>query len=87
METTTIPTHVWNNVLSKLDFIEKTICHLAKNYKPDEYMFESEVMERLGLKKRQLYTLRIEGKLEWVTTSGRKIKYKRKSVEDYIKNK
>lgn len=68
----------------QVDFIAKTIGALAKNVKPTKWMSEAEVMEALDVKATKMRLLRKNGLLLPHSSTGRKFKYLRSEVEEYL---
>lgn len=85
MEYVAIPRTVWENLVHKVDFIQKTIVPLAKGYKPEKWMTEEEVLDMLEIGKDRLKQLRASGQIRLLKpATGRKIKYWRVDIEDYL---
>lgn len=72
-------TSLLTEIIRRLDRIEKTI-------RPEKatWLTESEVMMITDLSRRTLARKRKEGVFNWSSASGRKVKYLRKDVENYI---
>src|SRR5690349_13511357 len=84
MEVVQIPRAVWENMLHKLDFIEKAIKPLAAGYKPSKWMNAQEVMDCLEIGKERLKQLRASGQIRYQKpVSGRTIEYWRQDIESY----
>lgn len=84
MSYVTIPSSVWRQVVNDLAFLKKSILPLAKSHKPSQWIDEDEVISITGYSKKTIYNLRKNGTFNWSTATGRKIKYLRKDVENYI---
>lgn len=86
MSTITIESKAFKIIMDKLELLECTIKALTANNGFSKWMPEAEVMMMTGLSARRLRDLRKEGKFNYSTASGRKIKYLRKEVEAYLNN-
>lgn len=77
-----IPRAVRENLIRKIDFIEKTLRPLVKGYRPPTWISTEETMEALGIGKERLRQLRDSGKIRY-NKFGKKIEYYRRDIENY----
>jgi hypothetical protein len=83
-ENVVIPRTVWENIVHKIEFIEKAIKPLAKGYKQSDWMSAEEVKEYLKIGDSRLKQLRASGQFRLQKPiGGRNIKYLRGDIEDY----
>jgi hypothetical protein len=68
----------------RLDKIEATINALALSGGHNKWLTEVETIQLTGLAKRSLLDKRKSGVFTYSTATGRKIKYLRKDVENYL---
>jgi predicted DNA-binding transcriptional regulator AlpA len=87
MSNITLTQNQWRKLQNDIAFLKEAILPLAKNFKKSTYMLESEVIEITGLSARSLRDKRAKGEFNFSTASGRKIKYIRKEIEEYITKK
>ncbi len=78
--TITIESNAFRQLMKKLNRIE-AIALAAKN---TDWVSEDEAEQITGLGKRSLLEKRKKGLIEWRTASGRKIQYKRNSLDNYL---
>lgn len=86
MSVITIESHAFKIIMNKLNLIEQTIKVLSINNGHSRWITEEETMMMTGLKKRTLREKRKKGQFNYSAATGRKIKYLRKDVEDYLNN-
>jgi len=84
MSVITIDSKAFKKIMSKLNLIEQTIKSLSLNNSQSRWITEEEAMALTGLGKRSLLRKRKAGELTYSTATGRKIKYLRKDVENYL---
>jgi predicted DNA-binding transcriptional regulator AlpA len=84
MSVITIDSKAFKKIMSKLNLIEQTIKSLSLNNSQSRWITEEEAMALTGLGKRSLLRKRKAGEFTYSTATGRKIKYLRKDVENYL---
>jgi hypothetical protein len=70
----------------RLEFIEQSLRVLTLNNGVSKWITEDEAALITGLSKRSLREKRKNGIFNWSSATGRKVKYLRKDVENYINN-
>jgi hypothetical protein len=70
----------------RLEFIEQSLRVLTMNNGVSKWITEDEAATITSLSKRSLRDKRKAGVFNWSTATGRKIKYLRKDVENYLNN-
>lgn len=70
----------------RLEFIEQSLRVLTLNNGVSKWITEDEAVMITGLSKRSLREKRKNGIFNWSSATGRKVKYLRKDVENYINN-
>lgn len=70
----------------RLEFIEQSLKVLTLNNGISKWITEDEAALITGLSKRSLREKRKNGIFNWSSATGRKVKYLRKDVENYINN-
>lgn len=70
----------------RLEFIEQSLRVLTLNNGISKWITEDEAALITGLSKRSLREKRKNGIFNWSSATGRKVKYLRKDVENYINN-
>jgi hypothetical protein len=70
----------------RLEFIEQSLKVLTLNNGVSKWITEDEAVLITGLSKRSLREKRKNGIFNWSSATGRKVKYLRKDVENYINN-
>lgn len=83
-EVITIESKAFKKIMDKLNFLEKTMKAMSPNNTQSKWMQEDEVMAITGLCKSSLRKKRSRGEFTYSTATGRKIKYLRKDVENYL---
>lgn len=86
-EMTQVPTKVWMQVVSQLQFLTQTIQPLARGFKRSQWMTAEEIMspsdpQYLKIGRERLKQLRASGVIEW-RKGGKHIEYLRKDIEAY----
>lgn len=82
MSVITIESDAFKIIIKKLNLIEQYIKSTTTT--KSKWISEEEVMMLTGLKKRTLREKRSKGEFTYSTATGRKIKYLRKEIEDYL---
>lgn len=82
MSVITIESDAFKIIIKKLNLIEQYIKSTTTT--KSKWISEDEVMMLTGLKKRTLREKRSKGEFTYSTATGRKIKYLRKEIEDYL---
>ena len=86
MSVITIESKAFKIIIDKLTFLEQTVKVLSLNNGHSRWITEEEAMMLTGLGKRSLHDKRKKGDFNFSTATGRKIKYLRKDVENYLNN-
>lgn len=68
----------------KVNAMHRMMDMLLKKQKPSEWMDEKEVMDLLSIKIRFMRTLRTKGVIKGYSSTGRKFKYKRSEVMEFL---
>ncbi|MGN6296304.1 MAG: hypothetical protein ACTHM7_05945 [Ginsengibacter sp.] len=80
---TTIDSEAFKQIMQKLESIENLLKERSPG-KPSKWVDEKEAMKITGLGKESLRRRRKENTFTWSSETGRKPKYLRKDLEDYI---
>jgi hypothetical protein len=84
MAVITIDSKAFKTIMDKLTFIEQAIKAMSTNNGNSKWITEDEAVLMTGLSKRSLRDKRKKGIFNFSTPTGRKIKYLRKDVTDYL---
>lgn len=79
----TIDSEAFKQIMQKLESIENLLKERSPG-KPGKWVDEEEAMKITGLGKGSLRRRRKENTFTWSSATGRKPKYLRKDLEDYI---
>jgi hypothetical protein len=81
----TIPYSQFKKMQDDISVMKQLLFRMS-GIKTNEWVSEEDAMVMTNLSKRSLFNLRKDGKINWSTASGRKIKYSRKDLENYLNN-
>jgi len=79
----TIDSEAFKQIMQKLESIENLLKERSPG-KPSKWVDEEEAMKITGLGESSLRTRRKNNSFTWSSETGRKPKYLRKDLEDYI---
>jgi len=85
-EVITIESKAFKLIVDKLTFLENAVKAQALNNGHSRWITEEQTILLTDLSKRRLYDMRKSGIFNFSTATGRKIKYLRKDVENYLNN-
>jgi hypothetical protein len=86
MSVITIESKAFKRIMDKLNYVENTVKVIVSNNSQNPLITEDEAVILTGYSKRSLREKRRKGLLDFSTATGRKIKYKRKDIENYLNN-
>jgi hypothetical protein len=83
MSTVQIPYSTFKKMQDDISVMKQLLFRMS-GIKTNDWVSEEDAMVMTSLSKRSLFNLRKNNTINWSTASGRKIKYSRKDLENYL---